>query len=70
MQVRSILPEEIEPARQRRRGRGHALVRAAIGDDEGMTRVLRAGRTGASEFYVNPGFLQSEVAMERPGKRR
>lgn len=60
MQIRHILPEEIEQAR---------FLQTATGDSDRMTRVLRAGRSGVSAFCEKLGFSDSAVAMERPGVR-
>lgn len=46
----------------RRQGIGLALVQGLIGS---MTRVLRAGRPGAAQFFEKLGFRASTTAMER-----
>jgi len=48
----------------RGRGVGRELVRRLIGEDTGVTWVLRAGR-GSRGFWEKIGFKPSEVAMER-----
>lgn len=48
----------------RGRGIGRELVRRIVGDDDGITWVLRAGR-GSEGFWERVGFRSSGVAMER-----
>ena len=48
----------------RGRGVGGELVRRLVGNDAGITWVLRAGR-GSSGFWEQMGFKRSEIAMER-----
>ena len=51
-------------ADRRGRGIGRELIRELVGEDTGITWVLRAGR-GSREFWKKMGFRVSEVAMER-----
>lgn len=51
-------------ADKRGQGIGRELVRQLIGEDAGITWVLRAGR-GSDRFWEKMGFRRSEVAMER-----
>ena len=45
-------------------GIGRELVNRLMGDDNGITWVLRAGR-GSEAFWKKMGFSESAVAMER-----
>lgn len=49
---------------KRRQGVGRELVRRLIGEDKGITWVLRAGH-GSESFWRKMGFNVSEVAMEK-----
>ena len=53
----------------RRQGFGQALVESLIGSEPDITWVLRAGRTGAADFFAKLGFSESSTAMERPRRR-
>jgi hypothetical protein len=44
-------------------------IEAVMGNDQGMTWVLRAARHGVAEFWERIGFVPSQVAMERPRKK-
>ena len=46
-------------------GVGKALVNHVVGTEPGITWVLRAGRSGAPEFFAKLGFVASTDAMER-----
>jgi GNAT superfamily N-acetyltransferase len=49
---------------KRGQGVGRELVKRLIGDDEGLTWVLRAGHD-SDGFWEKMGFKVSEVAMEK-----
>jgi GNAT superfamily N-acetyltransferase len=49
----------------RRKGIGRRLVEFVVGDDPGITWVLRAGRPEEAPFFRKLGFAESSVAMER-----
>lgn len=51
-------------ADRRGQGVGRELVRQLIGNDAGITWLLRAGR-GSEAFWGRVGFKPSRVAMER-----
>jgi predicted N-acetyltransferase YhbS len=52
----------------RGRGIGRNLIQSLIGDEPGITWVLRAGH-GSREFWEKMGFKASEVAMEKTRKK-
>ena len=63
--VNAYLSMLVVAPEQRRRGIGRALVAQLMGDDTGITWLLRAGRDSAREFFAALGFRDSAVAMER-----
>jgi N-acetylglutamate synthase-like GNAT family acetyltransferase len=54
-------------AEQRGYGIGRKLVESLMGDDPGITWVLRAA-PGSKDFWEKMGFKGSSVAMERARK--
>lgn len=63
--VNAYLSMLVVAPEQRRRGIGRALVAQLMGDDPGITWLLRAGRDGAQDFFSALGFRASGAAMER-----
>lgn len=51
-------------ADKRGQGIGRELVQRLVGDDAGISWILRAGR-GSEEFWSKMGFAVSETAMEK-----
>lgn len=49
----------------RGKGVGSALVKHIVGEDAGVTWVVRTGREGAEEFFARSGFVASSATMER-----
>ena len=49
----------------RRRGAGSALVAHVTAGSPGVSWVLQAGRSGASEFFAKLGFVAAPLAMQR-----
>jgi GNAT superfamily N-acetyltransferase len=49
----------------RGKGVGTLLVKHIVGENAGVTWVVRTGREGAREFFARSGFVVSSAAMER-----